>query len=35
MPDPPATLQAREIELIADFLVAKVVGKGRWITPSV
>ena len=28
MPDPPATLQQREIELIADFLVAKVVGKG-------
>jgi hypothetical protein len=28
MPDPPATLQAREIEFIADFLMAKVVGKG-------
>jgi Cytochrome C oxidase, cbb3-type, subunit III len=28
MPDPPATLQQREIELIADFLMAKVVGKG-------
>ena len=28
MPDPPATLQAREIELLADFLMAKVVGKG-------
>ncbi len=28
MPDPPATLQPREIELIADFLVTKVVGKG-------
>ena len=28
MPDPPATLQAREIDLIADFLAAKVVGKG-------
>ena len=28
MPDPPATLQLREIELIADFLIAKVVGKG-------
>ena len=27
MPDPPATLQQREIELIADFLLAKVVGK--------
>jgi mono/diheme cytochrome c family protein len=28
MPDPPATLQPREIELIADFLIAKIVGKG-------
>jgi len=28
MPDPPATLQLREIDLIADFLIAKVVGKG-------
>jgi mono/diheme cytochrome c family protein len=28
MPDPPATLQQREIELVADFLIAKVVGKG-------
>jgi mono/diheme cytochrome c family protein len=28
MPDPPATLQQREIELIADFLLAKVVGQG-------
>jgi mono/diheme cytochrome c family protein len=28
MPDPPATLQPREIELIADFLFAKVVGQG-------
>jgi mono/diheme cytochrome c family protein len=28
MPDPPATLQPREIEYIADFLMAKVVGKG-------
>jgi hypothetical protein len=28
MPDPPATLQAREIDLLADFLFAKVVGKG-------
>ncbi len=27
-PDPPATLQPREMELIADFLFAKVVGKG-------
>jgi hypothetical protein len=28
LPDPPATLQAREIEMLADFLFAKVVGKG-------
>jgi len=28
MPDPPATLQQREIDLIVDFLIAKVVGKG-------
>jgi Cytochrome C oxidase, cbb3-type, subunit III len=28
MPDPPATLQQREIDLLADFLFAKVVGKG-------
>ena len=28
MPDPPATLQQREIELIADFMLAKIVGKG-------
>src|SRR3989442_2249781 len=28
MPDPPATLQVREVELIVDFLTAKVVGKG-------
>jgi hypothetical protein len=28
MPDPPATLQAREIELLADFMVAKMIGKG-------
>ncbi len=28
MPDPPATLQPREIEYIADFLFAKVIGKG-------
>ena len=28
MPDPPATLQPREIELIADFMLAKIVGKG-------
>ncbi len=28
LPDPPATLQPREIELLADFLFAKIVGKG-------
>ena len=28
MPDPAATLQQREIELIADFLMETVVGKG-------
>jgi cytochrome c553 len=28
MPDPPATLQQREIDLVVDFLIAKVVGKG-------
>ncbi|HXD16542.1 MAG TPA: cytochrome c [Vicinamibacterales bacterium] len=28
MPDPPATLQAREIELIVDFMTARIVGKG-------
>jgi len=28
LPDPPATLQAREIEMVVDFLIAKVVGKG-------
>ncbi len=28
MSDPPATLQGREIELVVDFLLAKVVGKG-------
>jgi len=28
LPDPPVTLQNREIEQVADFLVAKVVGKG-------
>jgi hypothetical protein len=28
LPDPPATLQPREIEMLADFLFAKVVGKG-------
>ena len=28
MPDPPSPLQAREIDLIADFMMAKIVGKG-------
>jgi hypothetical protein len=28
MPDPPATFQQREIEMVADFLFLKVVGKG-------
>jgi len=28
MPDPPATLQQREIDLVVDFLFAKVIGKG-------
>jgi hypothetical protein len=28
LPDPPATLQNREIEQVADFLFAKVIGKG-------
>ena len=28
MPDPSATLQQREIDLIVDFLMARVVGKG-------
>ena len=28
MPDPPTTLQQREIELLADFLMIKMVGKG-------
>jgi hypothetical protein len=28
MPDPPATLQVREMERIVDFLQAKVVGQG-------
>jgi mono/diheme cytochrome c family protein len=28
LPDPPATLQAREVEAIADFVLAKVLGKG-------
>ena len=27
LPDPPATLQPREIELLADFMLARIVGK--------
>jgi Cytochrome C oxidase, cbb3-type, subunit III len=32
--DPAATLQAREIELLVDFLLAKVVGKGPMDRPK-
>jgi hypothetical protein len=28
MPDPPATLQPREIDLIVDFMLARIVGQG-------
>jgi len=28
MPDPPSTLQPREIDLIVDFLTARIVGQG-------
>jgi len=28
MPDPPSTLQQREIELLADFIIMRMVGKG-------
>lgn len=28
MPDPPATLQLREVETLVDFMLAKIVGKG-------
>jgi mono/diheme cytochrome c family protein len=28
MPDPPATFQPREIDMVVDFLMQKVVGKG-------
>jgi hypothetical protein len=28
LPDPPATLQPREIDLLVDFLLARVVGRG-------
>ena len=33
LPDPAATLQQREIERLADFLFAKVVGQGPWTAP--
>ena len=29
MPDPPATFQPREVDLVVDFLMQKVVGKGQ------
>jgi mono/diheme cytochrome c family protein len=28
MPDPPSTLQAREIDAVADFMFAKIIGQG-------
>ena len=28
LPDPAATLQAREVERLVDFLLSKVVGRG-------
>ena len=28
MPDPPATFQPREVDLVVDFLLQKIVGKG-------
>jgi hypothetical protein len=28
MPDPPATLQQREVDLIVDFMLARIVGQG-------
>ena len=34
MPDPPATLQAREIDAIADFMFAKIIGKGPMDRPN-
>src|SRR6187549_2837618 len=34
MPDPPATLQAREIDAIADFMFAKIIGKGPMDRPK-
>jgi mono/diheme cytochrome c family protein len=34
MPDPPATLQQREIELLADFIITEMVGKGAIDRPK-
>ena len=34
MPDPPSTLQPREVELVADFLMARVIGKGPMTHPA-
>ena len=34
MPDPPATLQAREIDAIADFMLPRSSARVRWIVPS-
>jgi hypothetical protein len=28
MPDPPSTLQPREIDLIVDFMLTRIVGQG-------
>jgi hypothetical protein len=32
--DPPATLQPREIDLLIEFLFAKVIRKGPWTAPA-
>jgi hypothetical protein len=29
LPDPPATLAPNEVELLADFILAKIIGKGQ------
>ncbi len=34
MPDPPATLQEREIDAIADFMFAKIIGQGPMDRPK-
>ena len=34
MPDPPSTLQQREIDLIVDFLMARSSARAPWTTPS-